>query len=438
MAGVTPMLAFAYTDDGGGAFFVVMRLAAVLVLVGLPAAAMGATYPAATLALAGRADRPASGATALYVSNTAGACVGAAAAGFLLIPRLGLSRTSWVAAALNLLAGAIALRLAATRVEIRIAEASTSLPSRRLPADRIRRGRTALGGKTSASASPPTAHAAAIGTAALIATGFVALAQEVAWTRVLALTMGPTTYAFSIMLTLFILGLALVRAGLAARVSARAAAVPCAGGDVHDRGRGRDCRDAAVRGLPLRVAELVRRIRQSDFATVLRAEIAMFAWLLLPLAAAFGAAFPFALRLAVGDVETAPRKAALLYGANTTGAIAGSLVAGFVLDTASSDCSARSRRVSSLTAAGGHGLCGAVPVRRRRSLQQRWAPSGFSARRGWRRPRWDAALLSAGAYKYASYVQRTRPGIRSRAQARSCITATAPLGRCRCGGWPAR
>ena len=33
MAGVTPMLAFAYTDDGGGAFFVVMRLAAVLVLV---------------------------------------------------------------------------------------------------------------------------------------------------------------------------------------------------------------------------------------------------------------------------------------------------------------------------------------------------------------------------------------------------------------------
>ena len=71
MAGVTPMLAFAYTDDGGGAFFVVMRLAAVLVLVGLPAAAMGATYPAATLASAGRADRPASGATALYVSNTA-------------------------------------------------------------------------------------------------------------------------------------------------------------------------------------------------------------------------------------------------------------------------------------------------------------------------------------------------------------------------------
>jgi spermidine synthase len=402
IAGVTPMLAFAYTDDGGGAFFVVMRLAAVLVLVGLPAAAMGATYPAATLALAGRADRPASGATALYVSNTAGACVGAAAAGFLLIPRLGLSRTSWLAAALNLLAGAIALRLAATRVEIRIAEAPTSLPSRRLPADRIRRGRTALGGTTSASASPPTAHAAAIGTAALIATGFVALAQEVAWTRVLALTIGPTTYAFSTMLTLFILGLAL-GSSLASRIAVRVRQPFLAlGVTIMIAGVAAIAAVPAVRGVQLRVAELVRD-PAAGFATVLRAEIWMFAWLLLPLAAAFGAAFPFALRLAVGDVETAPRKAALLYGANTVGAIAGSLATGFLLiprlglqrtiegsgllATAAGVAviaAGPGRRAITAAAVGAFGILGVVVV------------NGAG---------WDAALLSAGAYKYASYVR---------------------------------
>ena len=402
MAGVTPMLAFAYTDDGGGASFVVLRLAAALVLVGVPAAAMGATYPAAALALAGRADRPASGATALYVANTAGACVGAAAAGFLLIPRFGLSRTSWVAAALNLLAGAIALWLASTRAEIGIVDAATSLPSRRLPAGRRHQGRVAPRGTTSASASRPTAPASVVAMAALIATGFVALAQEVAWTRVIALTIGPTTYAFSTMLTLFILGLAL-GSSLASRIVARVRRPFLAlGVTIMIAGAAATAATPAVRGLQLRVAELVRD-PAAGFDTVLRAEIWMFAWLLLPLATAFGAAFPFALRLAVGDVGTAPRKAALLYGVNTVGAIAGSLATGFLLiprfglqrTIEGSGLLATAAGVAVITAGPGKRAVTAAAV----------SVFGILCIVVVNGAAWDAALLSAGGYKYASYVR---------------------------------
>ena len=42
----------------------------------------------------------------------------------------------------------------------------------------------------------------------LAISGFIALVHEVAWTRVIALTLGPTTYAFSTMLATCIFGLA--------------------------------------------------------------------------------------------------------------------------------------------------------------------------------------------------------------------------------------
>src|SRR5439155_11272187 len=55
--------------------------------------------------------------------------------------------------------------------------------------------------------------------AILAVSGFVALVYEVTWTRVLAMTLGPTTYAFSAMLVAFIAGLAIGSAIAASIVS---------------------------------------------------------------------------------------------------------------------------------------------------------------------------------------------------------------------------
>ena len=67
----------------------------------LPTTLMGATLPVLTRWLGqadSAADRPLS---LLYALNTFGAVVGAAAAGFVLLPGLGLTRTLLIAAGLN-------------------------------------------------------------------------------------------------------------------------------------------------------------------------------------------------------------------------------------------------------------------------------------------------------------------------------------------------
>ena len=85
-------------------------------LIGVPAAAMGATYPIAVAWLAriesGDARSPQSITTAagvLYAANSAEAAAGAMAAGFWLIELLGIRGTTWVAVALNVGAASLAL-----------------------------------------------------------------------------------------------------------------------------------------------------------------------------------------------------------------------------------------------------------------------------------------------------------------------------------------
>ena len=81
-------------------------------LVGIPAAAMGATFPIAANWFAVGRDPYAAG--VLYAANTAGAATGAIAAGFFLIPAIGLRATTWVGVALNVLAAAGAWWLSTT------------------------------------------------------------------------------------------------------------------------------------------------------------------------------------------------------------------------------------------------------------------------------------------------------------------------------------
>ena len=107
LAASMPALAWAYEDGAAPARFALVRIAISLALLSVPAAAMGATFP---IAAAWFADHRARGSSAaadaglLYAANTAGAAVGAIAAGFFLIPALGLDGTTWVGVALNLIA----------------------------------------------------------------------------------------------------------------------------------------------------------------------------------------------------------------------------------------------------------------------------------------------------------------------------------------------
>src|SRR6187455_2304791 len=68
-----PLLAATYADGGGGATFAFVRLATSVLLLCIPAACMGATFPIASRWMVRGASTAAQDAGGLYASNTLGA-----------------------------------------------------------------------------------------------------------------------------------------------------------------------------------------------------------------------------------------------------------------------------------------------------------------------------------------------------------------------------
>ena len=373
-----PVLAALYDNGAAGLAFSTARLVSSLVLLSLPAAAMGATFPLASRWLVRSAPRVPEEAGRLYAANTLGAAAGAVVTGFVLLPSLGLTGATIVGVALNLAAAGGAWWLAA-RVDGTAAPAVPAQDGKSKDAPH-RTIRTSLAGGRGAGRHR------------------VRLA-------------GPAS------------GL-----DTAPRVDARAyhLRVQRGGRDLHSRHRQRlgtrrrGCR-AGSRGrsrpwawpsprarrwpwrrrrpsIPvlLAVAEVVAR-PEATFEQVVAREWAFTAAILLPMAIAFGAAFPFALSVAARDESSMVADLGVVYAVNTAGAIAGALGAGFVLvpwlglyETI--------RLVAVLMALCAIGLSLAARPR------PAWGPLALGLAVGsaaWVVPEWDPRLLSSGAYKYA-------------------------------------
>lgn len=433
LRGAVPLLASAYADGEALTRFALARVAISFLLVGIPAAAMGATFPL----VAGAASPSTADAGALYAANTAGAAGGAIAAGFWLVPSFGLSATAWTGVALNVAAAAGALWIAMQQPE---GESIVSSPAFRPKP----RGPTATG----VSSRTHVDHAPLIAAAAAAISGFAALVYEVAWTRLIALVVGPTTYAFATMAASFVTGIAVgsfVGTAVARRTTRPATwlglTLACGGA-------------AAVLSawyvatrLPLDVAVEVAA-PGAQFSSIVWRQAFLIGFLLLPVSAALGIVFPLALAVAGADAgaSSVARETAHVYTANTLGAIAGSLAAGFVLvpalglratlrDAALAAAVAgivillRSERAATMPAE----VAVALPGDGRRAATRRGdakdARAARDGRKGDKRrakkggagllpaalavamtaaialaPPWDRALLASGAYKYAPYI----------------------------------
>jgi len=449
LGAATPALAWAYADGAAPARFAIVRVVISLALLGVPAAAMGATFPIAAGVLASHDKGCASfsGAGYLYASNTAGAALGALAAGFWLVPTLGLQGTTWVGVGLNIVAagGALALSRATTMnaEPAEFAEKNHHAKTRTIAQpQRFEKKNLYPGTKsktlraqhalrsTVITASP----APVLACAAAAISGLAALIYEVAWTRLLALVIGPTTYAFATMAAAFISGLAIgsaVGAWIARRVS-RPAVWLAAMLMVSSVGASGAAWYAAAR-LPLRVAAEVAD-PAAAFGPVVAAQAALVSLLLLPMTLALGATFPLALA-AAGPGVSAGREAARVYASNTFGAVAGSLLAGFALIPL---LGLRSTfQWTSIAGAAAGATCLAAALRNTRrpveeTTKTRQRPSTGSGQAAavsdvepWLRaksivaaavvavaavaavvflPPWDPQLLASGAYKYAPYI----------------------------------
>ena len=385
---VRPWLASVYADGNSDVAFQFLRLTLSLLLLAIPAAAMGATFPIAARWVVGSAARAPSEAGWLYTVNTLGASAGAALAGFVLLPAFGLRRSMGVGIVLNLIAAAVAWLIASRATMSPVETQRLALASDR--AKRPRRHPAKEGGGFRWTAA-----------IAMGLSGGASLALQVIWTRLAASILGPTTYAFSAVVTVFVGGLAagsLLGVRLAARshqpllglavcvLSSVALAAVAASG---------------VDWALLVMAQFVTA-GHFDFGSLLIRQVLLVTALIAPMAVAFGAAFPFSVAAATKLDEVVIADLGLIYAASTCGAIIGALLTGFVLIDAVGLHSAI-RVVILVVAAGMLALLVAARVRGR-SRAVSVGACALVAAAGLALPAWNQQLLASGVYKYASEV----------------------------------
>jgi spermidine synthase len=298
-----PALASA-TGESGMAL-ALARFVLVFGLLLVPTSLMGGTYPVLVKAMA--RDAAAFGGTAgrLYAANTAGAVAGCLLTGVVLLGALGTYGCYAVAIVLNLVAGAAAWALGRGAVAARVAApGAATAPSER--------------------AAPAAARRAVAWTIGL--SGAMALGYEIVWSRALAKVLGHSIYAFTLVLAVYLAGIA-AGGALAApwldRLRRPASAFAwgllalgvTAGASLH-----------LVPLLPFR--EYV--LGMEPYGYLLDNLLGAGVILLLP-TLLLGALLPLAVKICAPDLARAGRDVGRIYGWNTVGSIAGSLAAGFVL-----------------------------------------------------------------------------------------------------------
>src|SRR5678816_2043110 len=124
----------------------------------------------------------------LYALNTFGAAFGTLSAALFFIPRLGNTRSTLLVAIANVAIGLFVILLDARRPRTVVTEEQETFVYSPVPAGSATTDKLVL--------------------ATLATSGFVSMIYEVAWTRALTAMIGSSTYAFSIMLVTFLVGIA--------------------------------------------------------------------------------------------------------------------------------------------------------------------------------------------------------------------------------------
>jgi len=306
--------------------FAISRFALATIVLLIPTALMGATLPVLVAALDRSAGDKSSAVARLYAWNLTGAIVGAIAAGFFLLPQFGVRATIWIAAGTNLAIGLGAFLL------------SKSVESRNEVVEELPRD-------VSEEANRPLPQAVLTNGQAkfwlfcAFTSGFVTISMQVVWSRMLAMIIGSSTYAFSIVLALFLLGLAMgaylvsLKKNLDSPGLRRAVLLV-------------EILTVFTLFLSLRLASATPnlliatgfRLGVSSWMGLLALQLAAAALLILLPAVLMGMVMPLVLRWAgsrsQGKRSSAHSSVRLVghsYAVNTIGAIAGSIIAAFLL-----------------------------------------------------------------------------------------------------------
>jgi spermidine synthase len=301
------------------ALLTLVRLAAALTLLVPPTALMGATLPVVVRSSLGSTVLAGRAIALLYAVNTLGAMAGAFWTTFYGVGLFGIDGAILVAAGLNILAGLLALLLSW------------------LGAGHARPGSAGISAEDHHTVGGRQAPAPAVVTAVFWVmglSGLCSLAYEVVWTRLLALY-NTTVYAFGLMLALVLFGIAvgsyLTSPFLGRRWNWPAifAALQCGIGLTVLGGLALLEHKASLVGWLATHPALYPLVASSTRSFAFTATA-----LILPASLLMGLSFPIGTHI---YAAAAPQPGAVawrlgnVYALNVCGAIAGSLLAGFVL-----------------------------------------------------------------------------------------------------------
>ena len=268
-------------------------LGATFIILAIPTACMGATLPMLNRYAVQSDAQIGQRVGTLYAINTLGAIGGTLLAALWLLPALGLNGTIAVGVLINLLVFVLAALL------------SRSLASSPLHS-------------ATPSAVPELVIRAGIILPVMFISGMASFTYEVLWTRLLAQVLGGSLIAFATMLASFLGGIALGSAAAAwlanDRLRSQMAFVAC----------------ELLIALTSLGTYFLLQASVPDVAG-LGGNVALAIGTLLPATLFIGATFPLAVRILSRSAQDAAPASAKVYAWNTLGAIAGSIIAGFIL-----------------------------------------------------------------------------------------------------------
>lgn len=279
---------------------------------------MGATLPALSRGLTDTIGHRFRRIGTLYGINTIGATTGTLLCGFLLLEHLGYLKTIFAAMAVNLIIGFAAILLAPKKGQETAAKKppATETPSR-LPQPREHKLRIVL-----------------LSIAAI--SGFTALGYEVIWFRTLAFSVVTDTYAFALMLGVYLSGI-----GGGSMIAARRSQEL-----KHERNEANTWFELGVLEIAAAVMAALGFSILVWLNTILPEPAVMDSayWvktlgnttlqalvLILPTTLVLGYVFPLIVSLYAGSIRQLAGQVGRITAVNTAAAIAGSLAAGFVL-----------------------------------------------------------------------------------------------------------
>jgi spermidine synthase len=288
---------------------VVVSFAVLLV----PTFLMGGTLPVLSRFLVRRSEESGTRVALLYAINTLGATLGCFATGFWLVEALGVTRTIRLTALANALLAAafFAMGAALDRSAARRPDAG--------PAPET-------AGDSAPDLDPRRARWVLV---AFGCAGFVSLALEVLWTRLLVFRLHTTVYAFATMLTTFLAGIglgsllysAIDRRGRVRRPVLVFGAIEAAIGVL------------GLASIPLFASfeSITATWNVESWREETAQELLLSALVMLGPTLLMGAAFPLVARIVARNAAAIGASVGKVYAVNTAGTILGSFLAGFVL-----------------------------------------------------------------------------------------------------------